>query len=691
MTTAVSGSVRALLSRREWAVATPALAAIGLMILWSAHDGGYDQDTWYWGALATLALLTAALGGLGAERLLARRSVALALALLAAYVGWSYLSILWAATPALALDGSNRALLYLMLFTLFAALPWTERTVVIALLLYVAGIAAIAVTELLRLLTKHLIAQSFSVGRLISPTGYFNSAAALFTMMALVALGLSVRRSLPALLRGLLVAIACLGLDLALLGQSRGWLFTLPFLGLATIVVVRDRLRATVMGAIAISGALATVRSSLHVFAAYGGLGAPLRPMVAAATRAGRHDLVAIAVVFVVATGVAVLDSRFGRELSRRTVTAVAAALAVLALAACGAGALAATHGHPFAFVKRQWNGFAHEPNSNLQTATHFGAVGSGRYDIWRVAWHAVTSHPVGGLGQDNFGDYYVTRRRTYEEPAWTHSLWLRLLAQTGFVGFALFVAFLVVALRSAGVSRRGRAPGAVVGAACLLPLVAWLVHGSVDWFWEFPALSGPALAFLAMGMSLGAGAEVAAGELAAGELAAGEVAAGERVAWVSRIPTPAWVTAAGVASVAAVAVLGMSYLSVREYSHAVNEENGDPAAALRDFHRAAEINPLNPGPGRIGGIVALLAGDYVDAEARERQAISREPGSWLEWLADGLAASSLRDESRAMHDFAMAHSIDPRERVVTEALARAGTPSPLRAAQAIQQIDQEM
>ena len=106
--------------------------------------------------------------------------------------------------------------------------------------------------------------------------------------------------------------------------------------------------------------------------------------------------------------------------------------------------------------------------------------------------------------GQDNFADYYVVHRHTSEEPSWTHSLELRLLAQTGIVGFLLFAVFLGGAIIAAVRARRGTNPMTrwIAGAA-LVPLVVWLVHGSVDWFWEMPTLSGPALGFLALAGSL--------------------------------------------------------------------------------------------------------------------------------------------------------------------------------------------
>lgn len=34
-----------------------------------------------------------------------------------------------------------------------------------------------------------------------------------------------------------------------------------------------------------------------------------------------------------------------------------------------------------------------------------------------------------------------------------------------------------------------------MAGSVALLPATIWIAHGSVDWLWEYPALSGPALA----------------------------------------------------------------------------------------------------------------------------------------------------------------------------------------------------
>src|SRR6202042_2050562 len=124
--------------------------------------------------------------------------------------------------------------------------------------------------------------------------------------------------------------------------------------------------------------------------------------------------------------------------------------------------------------------------------------------DFWRVSIDAFKAHPVGGIGMDNFADYYIPRGRSGENPSWPHSLELRLLAMTGIVGAVLFAVFIVLAFVAAiSARRRGPPLGRVIVAAAMLPAIEWLIHGSVDWFWEMPALSGPALGFLAVACSL--------------------------------------------------------------------------------------------------------------------------------------------------------------------------------------------
>jgi hypothetical protein len=636
------------------------------MLVWAVHDGGYDAETWYWGALAALGLMAATAIMLGGSLRLHRAS-AVAISLFGLYVAWSYLSITWAQSPGDALQGSNRALLYLLVFSLMLLLPWTPKAALLALLTFVIGVGVIGIVLLFRLASQSDVASLVIQGRLSAPTGYFNATAALFTVGALPAIVLATRRELPGPLRGLLLAFACTDLQLALIVQSRGWLFTLPLVIIAAIAVVPDRLRVAVAAIIPIVGSVVPVHRLFDVYQQSSGVA-----LTHAAGRAGQAALLICLAAFVLGTLLAWGDSLIKPpSLSRSGKRVIGITVTVIAVAGAGSAFVVATHGHPVKFIVRQWNGFSHTQVTS-SSQSHFEDVGSGRYDFWRVALDAVLAHPIGGLGQDNFADYYVKHRRTNEEPSWTHSLELRLLAHTGFVGFGLFVAFLVAAGRLA--YRGRRRPDSltrVIAGAALLPLVVWLIHGSVDWFWEMPALSAPALGFLGIAGSL------------ASSRAGPQPVTRSTARSPHRLRRRLSLGAGAVALVAGVVVLGFPYLSVREVSLASDIQATNPTAALADLSRAASLNPLDADPGRIAGTIALTAGKNRIAAQRFRQSISAEPGGWFSWLGAGLAASALGDPTRAARDLATAESINHQQPAITQSLARVHSSHPLTSAQA--------
>jgi hypothetical protein len=646
----------------------PGLLAVGLMLLWAAHDGGYDAETWYWGALATLALLAVMVISLGPRRIHISRWGVTALALFGLYVAWSYLSMAWAQSPGDALQGANRALLYLLLFSLLLILPWTPEAALAALVVFAVGIGVIAIVLVIRFASQDNVSGLIAGSRLAAPTGYSNSTAALFTIGTLVSTCLAPNRRLPGPLRGLLLALACADLQLALIVESRGWLFTLPLVAVATVVLAKDRLRLALFALLPAAGAAVLLHRLLNVFQSSGSA-------LGHGAKAGQAGLLACAAVFVVGTLVAWADWLLReRALSRTSRRVIGTVLIAGTVAGAVAAGVVATGGHPIRFVNRQWNGFSQQ-ETVFSSRSHFGDVGIGRYDFWRVSLDAFVAHPVGGLGQDNFADYYVSRRRTGEEPSWTHSLEMRLLAQTGAVGFVLFTGFLIAAL---ALALRGRRRGdpltSAVVAVALLALVVWLIHGSVDWFWEIPALSGPALGFLGIAGSLGARADASVAAAAGGAADAAESVSGRRRA----VPRPVALGVGGLALLAGVVVLGFPYLSIREVSLASNVRSSDPAAALSDLAQAARLNPWSSVPGRLGGAIALQSGRFVVAEQRFRQSTDREPGGWFAWLGAGLAASALGQTPTAVQDFKAAYAINTRQPAITAALDRARSRSPL-------------
>ncbi len=634
------------------------------MLVWAIQNGGFDSSTWYWGALVLLATFAAVFAGVFRGHLSLSRTSAIAVGLFASYVAWSYLSMTWAQYPGIALDGSNRALMYLIIFSLLTVLPWTKQSVLGALLLFAGGVGTVGVILLVRLASGANVTALFFSGRLVAPTGYINSTAALFTMNALVCIVLASRRRFPGPVRGLLVAFAAVSLQLATIVESRGWLFTLPLIALAAVVIVPDRLRVAGAAVIPVVAALIPVRRLLHVYQS-----GPSDPLRALATHAARPALAMCVGAFVIGTLLAWADGLYrGRGLGRSQRRAVGTVLALIGVAGVLAGGLVVSKGDPFGFISRQWHGFAHA--EAVYGTSHFTDVGSGRYDYWRVALHAFERHPIGGLGQDNFGDYYLTMRNTGEEPSWTHSLELRLLAHTGIVGFLLFGGFLVAALKAAACTRRQGDPDTrLVAGALLLPLVVWLIHGSLDWFWEVPALSGPALGFLG-----------AAGGLATalGLVPATEAPPSRPRRGLPGVPRPVGIAAGLVVLACLTVVLAFPYLSAHEVQVASRADAASPSAALDDLRLAAKLNPLSSDPGRLAGAIALRNGRWTLALRQFRKSIKAEPGGWFSWLGAGLAQSALGEPEQAHGDFVVARRINARQPAVQDALQRVFTKTPL-------------
>lgn len=703
----------------------PALAVVALLLYWAAAGGGYPPTTWLPSGLAVLGLLVATLAGLGLGRVRLPRSLAIALALLGGYVAFSYLSILWAASPGDALEGSNRALLYLLLFALFAVLPWRVWSALTTLTAFALGIGAIALVTLVRLTDAEAVPGLFTDARLDAPLGYVNGSAALLLAATVLSVALAARRELPSPLRGVLLAGAAAALQLSVLCESRGWLFSLPVVLILMLALVPGRVRLVLWMLPPLAGTALALPALLDVFARADAAENPAagrRALVEAAGQAADVALLVCAGVLLAGMALATLDRRV--RISARVERAAGrggAAIAIASALAAVVVGLAMTDGRPWQPVGEYW-----ERSSGYQASdpgsSRFVAVGSNRPDFWRVSLEAFAERPIGGLGQDNWGAYYLRERESSEQPRWTHSLELRLLAHTGAIGTLLFAGFLLAAVTAAvrgptGRRRAGRLRSAV-GATALLPLVVWLVHGSVDWFWEIPALSGPALAFLALGGATMAGR--GRGDLAAGEgasapaaraaeasaPAAGRADASARRRTAQGAPAEAaaalqpglrgpWrvVAAGGLGALALVAALALAlpYLAAREVVTAGREWHTQPASAFARLERAERLNPLSARPALVAGVIALELGRARLAEARFGDALARDGGDWFAHFGRGIAASARADRAAARADFERARGLDPGEELVRDALERLDTVRPLTAREAFERLRRDV
>ena len=209
-------------------------------------------------------------------------------------------------------------------------------------------------------------------------------------------------------------------------------------------------------------------------------------------------------------------------------------------------------------------------------------------------------------------------------------------------------MAAVVVAVRRLPSGDLGRS---AVSVAAFVAGAVWLVHGSIDWLWEIPAVAAPATACLGLAAGLGP--------------RAAEVRAGASIA-----------ARAGAAVVACVAGLSLALpaLSAREVEGAVREWRGDPGEALRRLERARELNPLTDRPDLVAGALARRAGDRTRARRTFLAALGRDERNWHAHLE--VALLDLQDGRRlaALGRLRRARELNPREPVIGVAMQAAGS-----------------
>ena len=180
----------------------------------------------------------------------------------------------------------------------------------------------------------------------------------------------------------------------------------------------------------------------------------------------------------------------------------------------------------------------------------------------------------------------------------------MSLLAQTGAIGTALFVAF-AAAAAVAGIRRRREGTAeASIAAGGVTAFAYWLLHGSVDWLWEFPALG------------LSAFSPARAGDR---PLSRPAVSADRRLRLVT---------------VAVCAVVAASFvapwIAARQVARAGDVWRQDPTGAYATLDQAAELNPLSDAALVLAGTIAAERGDVGKMRRSFERAVSRDPHNWF-------------------------------------------------------------
>jgi hypothetical protein len=627
-------------------VAVVAVSTLAIFIGWAATDGGYAEVVWYPAAVLLLVL--------GLVLTWARRGRALgyvsltAVSALGTYAGWGYLSLLWAGDRGVALEGANRTLMYLLVFVVVLGRRWSWSQAVAYASLWASAVVVVGVVVLVHAAYAAHPENSFTGGRLDGPIDYANANAALFVLAAWPLLVVACSPSVPAVLRTLALPTAGVAVEVALLAQSKGGAIATAVTLALLVVVARRRVR--VLCPLVLVGATVALFHG-PLLGVYDRVSNGDHP--GGAIRAALAAMLASFALLAVAAVVALVAERGLERLGRaqgRIVNAVAGGLVILAALAAVA-AIIHRYGDPTSLASRTWHAFKYPPRRTAAASHFLTGAGNHRYDLWRVAAEQVNAAPLVGKGAENFAVDYVRRRQSTEEPLYPHSLEASLFGGTGVVGFALFAIFVGAAGLICLRATRSRLPGrSTAGLAVFAMATYWFAHSSVDWLWEFPALTGPALAVVAC-LDSCEGLERRAARVRGRPLVIGAAALFAAVALV-----PAW-------------------LAARETSLGAHEWRTETAQAFADLDSAARLNRLSDQAYVIAGTIAERRRTWQLAERYFSLALRRNRSNWYSHLERGIALAKTGRHDAALAELVEAQRLDPREPIIRIVLAdlRAG------------------
>jgi len=370
----------------------PTLALVALALfaaVMGAADGGYFTRQWAPATLvlAALALIASLTGVLRGAR---SQWGNLALGLFATYAVWTFASLLWSPNQGDAWVGGGQSLLYLLMFWLamgLMSLGASRRWVLAASAIGPAVIAALTLLSL----TPPRIEELFENNRLEGTVGYYNGEAAFLLVPFWVAIYLAGSRSVNPILRGLILAGTTLGVNLAVLTQSRGAMVAMVLSLPVFFLISGQRLRGFFALVPVVLALLFTFPGLNEVYLAFengesapAALGAVLPAVGLSALGVGLYCALW-----------GLLDRRW--ELTRG-VTRVLGGLALacgIAVLVFGLAAASEQAGDPVSWADQRWEAFKNDEAAGQEQTRYLTASGSGRYTLWKVAWEDFVSRPL--------------------------------------------------------------------------------------------------------------------------------------------------------------------------------------------------------------------------------------------------------------------------------------------------------
>jgi O-antigen ligase len=616
------GFPRGLVGSRAAALLLGAAAVLLAAALFFSEGSSAERLAWIGGAaiLVTGATGAAALCGLVPLPRLGREGVAL-LALLAGLVVWIGASIVWSAAPDRSWVYFNRSVAYLAfaVLGLFVAAvePRAPRRVAGGLAALLAGVA---VWALAGKVVPALYEDYGRFARLRSPVGYWNGLALLCALGLPLALWLAARRTHTVAIRAAGAVLAYALVVAVFLTYSRGGLGAAAFAVAAWLFLTDERFESVGALAVALPPALAVVALGF----ALPGVAEDRQPRDVRVEDGGWFGLaVFVGGIPVAGLLVAALRYEAGRPVSaarRRLLVRGAAAAGAVVLVAGGVGVVV-------------WGA---DSDVVPQDPSRIAEAGSNnRLDWWQEAWEAFEGEPLFGVGA---GAFELVHRQLRDRPSIDvtepHNLALQFLSETGLIGFLLAAGVAAAGLAGAWLAlARLEGDQRAAATALAVGVPTYLLHGLVDFDWDFIAVSAPA--FFVLGVLLGAGHER------------------------STLRRPVLAVACAVGTLAALASIAAPPLADRKVDEAYAEVE-QPQEAVDAARTAHSLNPLAVEPLLAWATAEEARGNLKRARELYVDAVELQPLNAETWYELARFEFDDGDRERARLHLERALELDP-------------------------------
>jgi hypothetical protein len=619
------------------AAATGALLAAAVLF----GDGSSDGPLFWIGVVAIVIAATAAvLAATGALALPELTPLGYAaVGCFAGFVVWQGFSVLWSIEPDRTWNYVNRGLVYLAFLLLGLVVGTLQRSPVYAAACLALVTGAAVCVALATKIFPGLSAETERVARLSSPVGYWNVLALLAVFALPLALWIAAPQTRPDWLRAAGVLYLYAALVALLLTFSRGGVAV----GVAALALWLGIARPRLESAAALGVALVPTLAVAGWAFSRPGLTKDGEPH-SLQVHDGRWFGLALVLGGIAAFAGAYWISRYERRrpLSERWRVLVGRAGVIAAGGAVVVGivGLVAAGITP----SRVWHKF-NEPAASPTAVTgpgHLGSLAStSRWNWWQEAWKSWRAHPVLGTGAGTFDLTHRKLRVDGTVATEPHNLPLQFLSETGIFGFILFLG---IAFAGAGALvetlRRLEGEDRLAAAALVVALFAYVVHGVVDFDWDFVAVTAAAAAVL--GVLIAAGRRASVRQLGArrGVLA----------------------VAAGAFAAAAVYSLVSPWLASRRVDDAYAAlGRNDAGAAVADARSAHDLNPVSVDALLAWGAAEAARGDTAAAGRIYTKAISIQPDNWRPWYYRARLLQNVSGPKAALFDAQQAAERDPR------------------------------